>query len=95
MGAGRVSPDGRLLAHVRPSHQSGYLNELVVTDLTSGSEHILVPTDQMVQITSPRFSPDGAEIAFVGSDVGPQALGGPGGRTSRTPCSAATCSRRA
>jgi Tol biopolymer transport system component len=73
-----VSPDGRLLAHVRPSHQSGYLNELVVTDLTSGSERILVPMDQMVQVTSPRFSPDGAEIAFVGSDVGPQALGGPG-----------------
>jgi Tol biopolymer transport system component len=72
-----VSPDGRLLAYVRPSHQSGYLNELVVTDLTSGSEQILVPLDQMVQITSPRFSPDGAEIAFIGSDMGPQALDGP------------------
>jgi Tol biopolymer transport system component len=73
-----VSPDGRLLAYVRPSQQSGYLSELVVTDLTSGSEQILVPLDQMVQITSPRFSPDGAEIAFIGSDMGPQALDAPG-----------------
>ena len=79
MVAGRRSrrTDGCWHTCGRP-HQSGYLNELVVTDLTSGSEHILVPTDQMVQITSPRFSPDGAEIAFVGSDMGPQALGGPG-----------------
>jgi Tol biopolymer transport system component len=62
-----VSPDGRLLAYVRPSAKTGYLNELVLTDLAGISERILVPADELVQITSPRFSPDGLEIAFVGS----------------------------
>ena len=28
-----VSPDGRLLVYVRPSNQTGYLNELVLTDI--------------------------------------------------------------
>jgi len=62
-----VSPDGRLLAYVRASPQTGYLNELVLTDIGGGSEHVLVPANELVQITSPRFSPDGREIAFIGS----------------------------
>ena len=62
-----VSPDGRLLAYVRPSVKTGYLNELVLTDVGGISERVLVPTDELVQITSPRFSPDGTEIAFIGS----------------------------
>ena len=62
-----VSPDGRLLVYVRPSPQTGYLNELVMTDVGGVSERVLVPADELVQITSPRFSPDGLEIAFVGS----------------------------
>jgi len=73
-----VSPDGRLLAYVRPSNQTGFLNELVVTDLGGVSERILVPMDAMVQITSPRFSPDGSEIAFIGSDMLSQAFAAPG-----------------
>jgi Tol biopolymer transport system component len=73
-----VSPDGRLLAYVRPSSHSGYLSELVVRELASGSERVLVPMDSLVQVTSPRFSPDGNEIAFVGSDLPAQALIGPG-----------------
>ena len=62
-----VSPDGRLLVYVRPSPQTGYLNELVLTDVGGVSERVLVPANELVQITSPRFSPDGREIAFVGS----------------------------
>jgi Tol biopolymer transport system component len=62
-----VSPDGRLLIYVRPSPQTGYLNELVLTDVGGVSERVLVPADELVQITSPRFSPDGREIAYVGS----------------------------
>lgn len=62
-----VSPDGRLLVYVRPSPQTGYLNELVLTDIGGVSERVLVPANELVQITSPRFSPDGSEIAFIGS----------------------------
>jgi len=63
-----VSPDGRYLAFVKPSPTSGFLNELVVMDATGLMTRTLVPADYLVQITSPRFSPDGAEIAFIGSD---------------------------
>jgi Tol biopolymer transport system component len=69
-----VSPDGRLLAYVRPSVQNGFLNELVLTDVAGVSERVLVPMDSMVQVTSPRFSPDGSEIAFIGSDMVAQAM---------------------
>jgi Tol biopolymer transport system component len=62
-----VSPDGRLLVYVRPSSRTGYLNELVLAEVDGVSERVLVPADELVQITSPRFSPDGREIAFVGS----------------------------
>ena len=54
-------------AYVRPSSTTGYLNELVLTDIGGISERVLVPSDELVQITSPRFSPDGSEIAFIGS----------------------------
>jgi Tol biopolymer transport system component len=62
-----VSADGRLLAFVRPSPTTGYLNELVVMDASGLAPRTLVPVDHLVQITSPRFSPDGNEIAFIGS----------------------------
>jgi len=62
-----VSPDGRYLAFVRARGTSGFLNELVLAPLDGAAGRVLVPADQFVQIDSPRFSPDGAEIAFVGS----------------------------
>jgi Tol biopolymer transport system component len=62
-----ISPDGRLMAYVRPSRQDEFLNELVLTDIAGISERVLVPANDLVQITSPRFSPDGQEIAFIGS----------------------------
>jgi len=73
-----VSPDGRLLAYVRPSKQNGFLNELVLTDLGGVYERVLVPMDELVEITSPRFSPDGTEIAFVGSLSRGEAMRQPG-----------------
>jgi Tol biopolymer transport system component len=74
-----VSPDGRLLAYVRPSSQMGFLNELVLTDVAGLWERMLVPADELVQITSPRFSPDGNEIAFVGSVSRGEAMVSPAG----------------
>ena len=62
-----VSPNGRYLAYVKPSQTLGFLNELVMLDTVEGSTRTLVPADQLIQITSPRFSPDGSEIAFIGS----------------------------
>lgn len=62
-----VSPDGQLLAYVRPSQTTGFLSELVLTDMHGVWDRVLVRGDELVQITSPRFSPDGAEIAFIGS----------------------------
>jgi Tol biopolymer transport system component len=62
-----VSPDGRSLAFVRAVGSNGFLDELVIADLDGSAERIVVPAEQFVQIDSPRFSPDGNEIAFVGS----------------------------
>jgi Tol biopolymer transport system component len=64
-----VSPDGRFLAFVKPSPTTGFLNELVVMDATGLMTRTLVASGDLVQITSPRFSPDGSEIAFIGSDM--------------------------
>jgi Tol biopolymer transport system component len=62
-----VSPDSRYLAYVRAAGSNGFLDELVIADLDGTAERVLVPAEQFVQIDSPRFSPDGSEIAFVGS----------------------------
>jgi len=62
-----VSPDGRYLAYVRAVGLSGFLNELVVAAMDGSAERIVIPGDQFVQIDSPRFSPDGTELAFIGS----------------------------
>ena len=62
-----VSPNGRYLAYVKPSQTLGFLNELVMLDTVEGSTRTLIPADHLIQITSPRFSPDGSEIAFIGS----------------------------
>jgi Tol biopolymer transport system component len=80
-----VSPDGALLAMVRFSDR----DRLVIrpTDAAgAGSERVLVETPHLLSIAFPRFSPDGAWIAFtaaadpgVASPVGqerPPASGG-------------------
>jgi hypothetical protein len=72
-----VSPDGQLLAYVRPSPTSGFLSELVLTDIAGVWDRILVRGDELVQITSPRISPDGTEIAFIGSDSRGEAMTAP------------------
>ncbi|MCC7367921.1 MAG: PD40 domain-containing protein [Chloroflexi bacterium] len=73
-----VSPDGRFLAYVRPSPTSGFLNELVVIDATGVMSRTMIPADHLVQISSPRFSPSGTEIAFIGSTSVGEAMSPPG-----------------
>jgi Tol biopolymer transport system component len=62
-----VSPDGRYLIYVRATGTLAFANELVLAMMDGSAERILVPADQFVQIGSPRFSPDGGEVAFIGS----------------------------
>jgi Tol biopolymer transport system component len=59
-----VSPDGRLLAFVRFGVNGRA--DLWVRDLTSNTENRLTDS-RFGNITSPRFSPDGREIAFGGA----------------------------
>jgi Tol biopolymer transport system component len=62
-----ISPDGRYLAYVRAAGSNGFLDELVIAALDGTGSRVLVPAENFVQIDSPRFSPDGSQIAFVGS----------------------------
>lgn len=60
-----LSPDGRTLVYagtVRPQFPAG----LVARDLTTGKERVLTtPTPDLGNDLSPRFSPDGASVAFL------------------------------
>lgn len=56
-----VSPDGSLLALVR----SGGGERLVVRPVDGGEERVIVEQPQLVTLAFPRFSPDGAWIAFT------------------------------
>ena len=62
-----VSPNGQYLLYVRATGTLAFANELVLAHMDGSGERILIPADQFVQIGSPRFSPDGSEIAFIGS----------------------------
>lgn len=67
----QVSPDGTRVACVlsdtygRWSHDA----QIAVIDLASGAIHVLTPTDEVVN-NSPRWSPDGATLAFVSDRSG-------------------------
>ena len=55
-----VSPDGSLMAMVRFADTE----RLSVVPVTGGAERVLVDRPQLLSIAFPRFSPDGAWIAF-------------------------------
>jgi len=56
-----IHPDGFTVAFVR----WGVIESLVVRSLTTGVETAIVENDGFLAIASPRFSPDGAWIAFA------------------------------
>jgi Tol biopolymer transport system component/DNA-binding winged helix-turn-helix (wHTH) protein len=60
-----LSPDGRTLVYagtIRPQFPAG----LVARDLATGAERVLTsPTPDLGNDVSPRFSPDGATVAFL------------------------------
>ena len=73
-GSPAVSPDGQWLTFVR----YGESDSLVVRPLWGGPETSLLPPDRFYGLASPRFSPDGRQIAFLG-------VGGPTGRRPAGP----------
>jgi Tol biopolymer transport system component len=68
-----TSPDGSLLAMTHPSDQSDRGDRLVVRPVEGGPERVLVDGSQQLAIAFPRFSPDGAWIAFEGASGSPAA----------------------
>ena len=77
-----VSPDGGVLAYVRDPLFRTRGSELVVRDLISGSERVLVSTPE---IAAPDWSPDGTRIAFtIGGTINTIAAAGGDLRTVAT-----------
>ncbi len=73
-----VSPDASRLAYVRSSAPGTALLE---RDLPGGNERELLPATQFADVAYPRYSPDGATLAFVATtpvvvNAGPQLLFG-------------------
>jgi len=65
-----TSPDGTLLAMTRPTEQSDQGDQLVIRPLDGGPERVLVNGSHRLAIAFPRFSADGAWIAFTGASDG-------------------------
>jgi len=62
----RISPDGKSVVIVvsRPDYtQNKYNAELVLVDVASGKKRIL--TQDRISVSSPRWSPNGEQLAFI------------------------------
>lgn len=62
----RISPDGGQVAFMRIHPEAGYASEVMVRDLASGDERVVVPLDFPVE--HPEWSPDGSSLIFNTSD---------------------------
>jgi Tol biopolymer transport system component len=65
----RISPDGGEVAFMRIHPEAGYASEIVVRDLASGDERVVVPLDFPVE--HPEYSPDGSSLIFNTQDSAP------------------------
>jgi Tol biopolymer transport system component len=67
----RLSPDGSRVAFMRVHPEADWASEIVVRDLASGEERVVVPRE--VPAEHPEWSPDGGSLVFNGSDFAPNA----------------------
>jgi Tol biopolymer transport system component len=67
----RISPDGGRVAFMRVHPEADYASEIVVGDLASGDERVVVPVD--VAVEHPEWSPDGNSLIFNAQDWAPDA----------------------
>ena len=64
----RISPDGGQVAFMRIHPEADYASEIVVRDLASGDERVVVPLD--VPVEHPEWSPDGSSLMFNALGLG-------------------------
>jgi dipeptidyl aminopeptidase/acylaminoacyl peptidase len=66
----RVSPDGKSIVVVvsRPDYEENvYVNQLVLVDIASGVQRVL--TANRPDVSRPRWSPNGAQLAFLAKNL--------------------------
>lgn len=66
----RLSPDGNQVAFVRWHPEADWASELVIRELASGDERVVVPLG--VAVEHPEWSPDGGSLVFNASDSSPE-----------------------
>jgi Tol biopolymer transport system component len=67
----RISPDGTEVVFVRYRPEADWASEMVVRDLASGEERIVVPSG--VPAEHPEWAPDGSSLVFNAADWAPDA----------------------
>jgi Tol biopolymer transport system component len=67
----RLSPDGSQVAFMRLYPDADWASEIVVRDLASGNERVVVP--QAIPLEHPEWSPDGGSLVVNAPDWAPDA----------------------